>query len=124
MRNETIPVTIQMFTPGQQKMFLQSGSNEDFLVLYTIYAAPLFAIILRMVKCRIKAEYILENTFIKARKEADSFDNCSFSMFIWLMRIAVQLCLPEKKPSGKKILKEDILTACSSVIKNKIAVHQ
>lgn len=124
MRNETIPVTTPMFTPEQLRIFLQSVSDKDFLVLYTLYAAPLFGVIFKITKCTTKAKYILENTFIEARKNAYSFDSCSFSMFIWLMRIAVQLCLQEKKPCGKQILKEDILTAYLPVIKSKIAVYQ
>lgn len=108
-----------MFTPDELRAFLYSGSEDDFYILYDIYAATLFGVVLKIVKCKVKAEDILAHTFIKARKEAYSFNECPFSMFIWLMRIAVQLCLEDKKSNGKAIVKEDVLNTLCFAPKHK-----
>ena len=123
MEKTTALLSGSMFTQEELRTFLYSDSEDDFYVLYDIYAAPLFGIVLKMVKCNAKAEHILASTFIKARKEALSFDDCPFSLFIWLMRIAVQLCLQEKKSNGIAQVKEDILTTLSFAPKHERLVN-
>jgi DNA-directed RNA polymerase specialized sigma24 family protein len=97
------------YTDQQLKTLLLQGSEEVLFILYDMYAAPLYGTILKLVSCTTKAEDILMHTFLEVHKTPQSFEECPFSLFIWLMRISLQLCLQEKKANGTMIIREDIL---------------
>jgi DNA-directed RNA polymerase specialized sigma24 family protein len=99
------------YTDQQLKALLLQGSEEVLFILYDMYAAPLYGTILKLVSCSAKAEDILMHTFLNANKQRKSVEDCPFNLFIWLMRISLQLCLKEKKPNGAMIAREDILTS-------------
>jgi DNA-directed RNA polymerase specialized sigma24 family protein len=97
------------YTDQELKILLRQGSEEVLFVLYDMYAGPLYGNIIKLVNCTTKAEDILMHTFLKVHKTPTSFEECPFSLFIWLMRISLQLCLQEKKANGSMIVREDIL---------------
>jgi DNA-directed RNA polymerase specialized sigma24 family protein len=97
------------YTDQELKILLRQGSEEVLFVLYDMYAGPLYGTILKLVSCTEKAEDILMHTFLEVHKNLQSFENCPFSLFIWLMRISLQLCLKEKNANGAMIAREDIL---------------
>jgi DNA-directed RNA polymerase specialized sigma24 family protein len=107
-KHELIPAAT--YTDEQLKTLLLQESEEVLFILYDMYAAPLYGTILKLVNCTTKAEDILMHTFLNAHRNPKSFEDCPFSLFIWLMRISLQLCLKEKKPNGGLIVREDILT--------------
>jgi DNA-directed RNA polymerase specialized sigma24 family protein len=98
------------YTNEELRTLLRQGSEEVLFVLYDMYATALYSNILKLVNCTAKAEDILMQTFLQAHKKPISFEDCPFSLFIWLMRISLQLCLKEKNANGAMIVREDILT--------------
>jgi DNA-directed RNA polymerase specialized sigma24 family protein len=97
------------YTDQELKILLRQGSEEVLFILYDMYAAPLYGTILKLVSYTEKAEDILMHTFLIVYKNSKSFEECPFSLFIWLMRISLQLCLKEKNVNGAMIAREDIL---------------
>jgi DNA-directed RNA polymerase specialized sigma24 family protein len=108
MKNKAFSPEVRHFTPDQLKSLLFDQTVEGLSVLYDIYAASLYGLILHAVKDVPTAENILINTFIKARKEARSFENARFTMFVWLVGIAVQCCLQGKKAAEAALLKKEL----------------
>jgi DNA-directed RNA polymerase specialized sigma24 family protein len=108
-KHKLIPATA--YTDEHLKALLLQGADEVLFVLYDRYAAPLYGTILKLVNCITKAEDILMHTFLHAHNHPKSFIDCPFSLFIWLMRISIQLCLKEKNADGDMIVREDILTS-------------
>jgi DNA-directed RNA polymerase specialized sigma24 family protein len=109
MTTKPVLTAAVIYTDQQLKTLLLQGTEEGLFILYDMYAAALYGTILKIVSCTAKAEDILMHTFLIAHKNAKSFEDCPFSLFIWLMRISLQLCLKEKKASGAMIAREDIL---------------
>ncbi len=99
------------YTDCQLKALLIKESDEALFILYDKYSAPLFGTILQLVNSALKAEDILMNTFLVAQQNPQSIKDCPFNLFIWLLRIAVKLCLKERNVDGSLISRENILAA-------------
>jgi DNA-directed RNA polymerase specialized sigma24 family protein len=99
------------YTDKHLKKLLLQESEEVLYILYEMYAAALHGTILKLVTCTKKAEDILMHTFLNAHKQRKSVKDCPFGLFVWLMRISLQLCLKERKVNGAMIVREDILTS-------------
>ncbi len=99
------------YTDNQLKAMLVKESDEALYLLYDIYSAPLYGTILQLVNSTLKAEDILMNTFLVAQQNPQSIKDCPFGLFIWLLRIAVKLCLKERNVDGSLISRENILAA-------------
>jgi DNA-directed RNA polymerase specialized sigma24 family protein len=97
------------YTDKQLKILLLKDSEYFLFVLYDRFAAPLYSAILKLVGCTVKAEDILMHTFLKAHNNPRLLQDASFSLFVSLLRISLQLCLNEKKENGNMIVREDIL---------------
>jgi DNA-directed RNA polymerase specialized sigma24 family protein len=96
-------------TDNQLKILLLQDSEDFLFVLYDRFAAPLYSAILKLVGCTAKAEDILTHTFLKVHNNPRLLQDASFSLFVSLLRISLQLCLNEKKVNGNMIVREDIL---------------
>lgn len=74
-----------------QKIFLQKLKIQDvqaFKTLYKQYSPSLYGIISRTVNDQIKAELILQETFLEAWKFLPTYHESQCKMFTWLSRIA------------------------------------
>ena len=56
--------------------------------LYDAYSGALFGVILRIVQSRELAEQVLQDTFVKAWRNAASYDASKGRLFTWLLNIA------------------------------------
>lgn len=56
--------------------------------LYDAYSGALFGVVLRIVQSRELAEQVLQDTFLKAWRNAASYDNSKGRLFTWLLNIA------------------------------------
>ncbi len=99
------------YTDSQLKAMLIQESDEALYLLYDMYSTPLYGTILQLVNSTKQAEDILMNTFLVAQQHPQSIKDCPFSLFIWLLRIAVKLCLKERNIDGSLISRENILAA-------------
>jgi DNA-directed RNA polymerase specialized sigma24 family protein len=97
------------YTDKQLKVLLLQDSEEFLFVLYDRYAAPLYTAIFKLLGSIAKTEDILMDTFLKVHKNSLLLQDDSFSLFVSLLRISLQLCLKEKKANGNMIVREDIL---------------
>ncbi|MDD9150003.1 MULTISPECIES: RNA polymerase sigma factor SigW [unclassified Sporolactobacillus] len=80
---------------------VKKGDHQAFAELVDRYKNSVFAICLRMVGNRQEAEDLSQETFIRAYKHIDQFDN-NRSFSTWIFRIATNLSidsLRRKKPS-------------------------
>ncbi|GGL64493.1 RNA polymerase sigma factor SigW [Sporolactobacillus putidus] len=80
---------------------VKKGDHQAFAELVDRYKNSVFAICLRMVGNRQEAEDLSQETFIRAYKHIDQFDN-DRNFSTWLFRIATNLSidsLRRKKPS-------------------------
>jgi RNA polymerase sigma-70 factor (ECF subfamily) len=56
--------------------------------LYDAYSGALFGVVLRIVQSRELAEQVLQDTFLKAWRNAASYDASKGRLFTWLLNIA------------------------------------
>ena len=111
MATKNISTAEIKYTDSQLKAMLIKESDEALYLLYDMYSAPLYGTILQLVNSTLKAEDILMNTFLVAQQNMQCIKDCPFSLFIWLLRIAVKLCLKERNVDGSLISRENILAA-------------
>ena len=87
-----------------------NGSQEEFYRFYDVYAAPLYGAILNMVKSKNKAGKILIQTFNLANKEIYSYEKARVSHFIWLLRMAVQFVVSQKKQVDVSMTRSNMIS--------------
>jgi DNA-directed RNA polymerase specialized sigma24 family protein len=97
------------YTDSQLKALLAGGSEEALYGLYDMYSAALYATIIKLVYTKEQADDVLMKTFLQVQQQPQSFIECPFGLFIWLLRIAVKLCLEQKKANGTYMSREDLL---------------
>lgn len=66
---------------------LQNGSEEALSEIYDNYSAPLYGLILKIVKDEMEAQDILQDCFITIWKKASSYDPSKGSFFTWMLNI-------------------------------------
>jgi RNA polymerase sigma-70 factor, ECF subfamily len=71
-----------------------SGDRRAFRALVERHRAPLYSFILRQVRRPAIAEELLQDTFLRAYRAADSYEGRA-ALSTWLFRIAANLCLNE-----------------------------
>jgi RNA polymerase sigma-70 factor (ECF subfamily) len=79
----------------------QHEPEEDFAELLTAHRRHLHLLCYRMVGSYDDAEDLLQETFLRAWRERDSFQNRS-SVRTWLHRIATNVCLDHLRRTGRR----------------------
>lgn len=89
---------------------LQQRDSLSFRQLYTMHAAPLLGIIMRVVPAREIAEDILQDSFVKIWKSINTFDPNKGKLFTWMARLARNSAIDYKrgKTFAKSTKNEDI----------------
>ncbi|PWS32524.1 RNA polymerase sigma factor [Pedobacter paludis] len=94
---------------------LVSGSFDAFNQLYKMYAPSLLGIIHKIVQQQETAEDLLQDTFIKIRKYASSYDPAKSRIFTWISRIAKNTALDHLRlkinKDGAKNISLDVVSA-------------
>ncbi|PWS28002.1 RNA polymerase subunit sigma [Pedobacter yonginense] len=94
---------------------LISGQYGAFNQLYKMYAPALLGIINKIVLQQETAEDLLQDTFIKIRKYASSYDPSKSRIFTWISRIAKNTALDHLRlkmnKDGAKNISLDFVSA-------------
>lgn len=94
---------------------LVSGNFDAFNQLYKMYAPSLLGIINKIVQQQETAEDLLQDTFIKIRKYASSYDPAKSRIFTWISRIAKNTALDHLRlkmnKDGAKNISLDFVSA-------------
>lgn len=68
--------------------------NDDaFSDLYNNYAAALFGICLKLVRCKATAEDLLQDVFVKIWKHINTYDALKGTLFTWMLNITRNTCI-------------------------------
>ena len=67
---------------------LKSNSRPAFDYLYDNYSAPLYGIILKIVKSEETAADVLQDTFVKIWKNIGSYHSERGTLFTWMLNVA------------------------------------
>lgn len=67
---------------------LQAQDRAAIGDLYDAYSGALFGVVLRIVQQRELAEQVLQDTFLKAWRNGNSYDTSKGRLFTWLLNIA------------------------------------
>ncbi len=78
---------------------LRQRDRRAFGVLYDRYSAALYGVIVRIVQIEEMAEDVLQETFIKIWKNAESYDNSRGTLFTWMLNIARNSALDKLRSS-------------------------
>jgi DNA-directed RNA polymerase specialized sigma24 family protein len=71
---------------------LKTKNREAFAQLYDRYAGALYGFICRTTPDTVQAEVLLEQVFVNAWKEIDSYNPSRERLFIWMFRLTLKLC--------------------------------
>jgi RNA polymerase sigma factor (sigma-70 family) len=85
---------------------LKAKNCGAFAELYDVYSAALFGFIYKMVKNKNIAEELLQESFIKAWRNIDSYDAAKASLFTWLLRIANNTCVNYMQTTKTEAIKQ------------------
>jgi RNA polymerase sigma factor (sigma-70 family) len=67
---------------------LRQQDSQALGQLYDAYANALFGVVIRIVQSKELAEQVLQDTFLKAWRNAAAYDNTKGRLFTWLLNIA------------------------------------
>ncbi len=67
---------------------LQAKDKLAIQLLYDNYAAALFGIVYRIVSSKELAEQVMQDTFVKAWRNGENYDETKGRLFTWLLNIA------------------------------------
>lgn len=67
---------------------VQSGVKGAFADLYDHYSAALFGVIVKIVHDEVRAEEVLQDSFVKVWRSAASYDPAKGRAFTWMLNIA------------------------------------
>ena len=85
----TFGLTRYMEDPGQSLFeAVRRGDKEAFAQLYDRYSAALFGVITKVVREEVRAEEVLQDTFLKIWRSAASYDPSKGRVFTWMLNIA------------------------------------
>lgn len=79
----------------------RAGDSAAFEALYRRHAAPIFGLVLRMLRNRADAEDLVQEIFLQAHDKLSSFEGRS-AFGTWLYRLAVNRCLDHLRSRGAK----------------------
>jgi RNA polymerase sigma-70 factor, ECF subfamily len=89
---------------------VNSNSDDEFSFLFNFYAASLFGVINKIVVQKKVAEEVLQQVFIKINKQEPAYNPISFSIFTWMLGIAIKTSLENvgDRESSINLLKQEI----------------
>tara|TARA_E500000318_G_scaffold108264_2_gene118788 strand:+ start:1472 stop:2035 length:564 start_codon:yes stop_codon:yes gene_type:complete len=87
---------------------LISGDETALYQLYDKYSGALFGVILRMCRDKIKAEDLLQETFVKIWKNIEAYDASKGRFYTWAYRIARNTTLNSIRKKNKLIQTDDL----------------
>ena len=64
------------------------GEQDAFARLYDQYSAALFGVVLKVVREQVRAEEVLQDTFVKIWRSASGYDPSKGRVFTWMLNIA------------------------------------
>jgi RNA polymerase sigma factor (sigma-70 family) len=81
---------------------LQNNDSKAFSYLYTNYSAALYGVIMKVVRDEVKAQDVLQDSFMKIWKNIASYNPEKGRLFTWMMNItrntAIDSIRSEKEP--------------------------
>ena len=78
---------------------LRQRDRRAFGVIYDRYSGALYGVILRIVQFGEMAEDVLQETFIKIWRNAESYDDSRGTLFTWMLNIARNAALDKLRSS-------------------------
>lgn len=78
---------------------LRQRDRRAFEVLYDRYSAALYGVVMRIVQIEEMAEDVLQETFIKIWRNAESYDDSRGTLFTWMLNIARNAALDKLRSS-------------------------
>ncbi|MCC7437966.1 MAG: sigma-70 family RNA polymerase sigma factor [Armatimonadetes bacterium] len=81
---------------------LRQRDRRAFGVIYDRYSGALYGVIVRIVQVEEMAEDVLQETFIKIWKNAESYDNSRGTLFTWMLNIARNSALDKLRSSDHR----------------------
>jgi RNA polymerase sigma factor (sigma-70 family) len=94
---------------------LRQGDANAVSLLYDKYAAALLGTIIRVVPNREIAEEVLQNVFLKAWKNIDSYDSNKGKLYTWLINIARNAAIDATRQKGYNRQNQDIENVVNSI---------
>jgi len=85
---------------------LQKEDKKAISLLYENYADALYGVILKVITDQDTAQDVLQETFVKVWKNAQSYDASKAKLFTWLYRIAYNAAIDKVRSESKKTKKE------------------
>lgn len=97
-----------MSTPIEQQIvsLLKQGDKKAITLLYENYSDTLFGVISKVITDADLAQDVLQETFIKVWKKAQTYDAKKAKLFTWLYRIAYNTAIDKIRSVSKKQSKE------------------
>jgi DNA-directed RNA polymerase specialized sigma24 family protein len=89
---------------------VNSNSDDEFSFLYNLYEAALLGVIYKIVLQKTVAGEVLQQVFVKIQKQEPAYNPTSFSIFTWMLGIAIKTSLENvgDRESSIKLLKQEI----------------
>ncbi|MCX2740922.1 RNA polymerase sigma factor [Pontibacter anaerobius] len=85
--------TIQKINEEALVARLRASDNSAVSLLYDMYSATLYGVILQIVKTEEVAEDVLQEAFIKIWKSFDKYDETKGRLFTWMINICRNLAI-------------------------------
>ena len=85
---------------------LQKEDKKAISLLYENYADARYGVILKVITDQDTAQDVLQETFVKVWKNAQSYDASKAKLFTWLYRIAYNAAIDKVRSESKKTKKE------------------
>jgi RNA polymerase sigma-70 factor, ECF subfamily len=85
--------TLTELETGACSRDLQLENKDAFADLYNNYAAALFGICVKLVRCKATAEDILQDVFVKIWKHIHTYNALKGTLFTWMLNIARNTCI-------------------------------
>ena len=95
---------------------LQKEDKKAISLLYENYSDALFGVIKKVISDDETAQDVLQETFVKVWKNAQSYDPSKAKLFTWLYRIAYNSSIDKVRSESKKT-KQEIQIEVSNVYK-------
>ena len=110
---------VQNFTEEELVTALQSDSHQAFEKLYNRFAAVLYGAITNWIKDVQVAENLLQDVFVKAWNNRETYDAAKGRLFTWLYNITRNVCIDyyrsrQYKKERSSVFSEDISSLLSA----------
>ncbi|WP_233555664.1 RNA polymerase sigma factor [Pontibacter oryzae] len=82
---------------------LQSGDAKAMSVLYDMYSATLFGVVMQIVKVEETAEDVLQEAFVKIWNSFQSYDAGKGRLFTWMINICRNLAIDKIRSKQHRV---------------------